>query len=84
MPDRSATAIARCLRNDLDELLGCFRYRSLAQPRRPSNADSAKVRRRTRPMGVVSDRTTASCSAVFTHENRNQGVSTPFLLTPTF
>ena len=31
MPDRSATAIARCLRNDLDELLGCLRYTSLAQ-----------------------------------------------------
>jgi len=45
-----------------------------------------EVRRRTRPMGVFSDRTSMDriLFAVFAHENRNQGVSTPFLLTQTF
>ncbi len=42
-----------------------------------------EARRRTRPMGVFADRTSIEriLFAVFTHENRNQGVSTPFLLT---
>ena len=42
-----------------------------------------EVRRRTRPMGVFSDRTSMDriLYAVFTHENRNQGVSNPLLLT---
>ncbi|MGA8709311.1 MAG: transposase [Steroidobacteraceae bacterium] len=44
-----------------------------------------EVRRRTRPMGVFSDRTSMDriLFAVFNHENRNQGVSTPLLLTQT-
>ena len=42
-----------------------------------------EVRRRTLPMGVFADKTSMEhiLFAVFTHENRNQGVSTPFLLT---
>ncbi len=42
-----------------------------------------EMRRRTRPMGVFADRTSIEriLFAVFTHENANQGVSTPFLLT---
>jgi transposase-like protein len=45
-----------------------------------------EVRRRTRPMGVFSDRTSMDriLFAVFNHENQNQGVSTPLLLTQTF
>jgi hypothetical protein len=45
-----------------------------------------EVRRRTRPTGVFSDRTSMDriLFAVFNHENRNQGVNTPFLLTQTF
>jgi putative transposase len=45
-----------------------------------------EVRRRTRPMGVFSDRTSMDriLVAVFNHENQNQGVSTPLLLTQTF
>jgi len=37
-------------------------------------------------MGVFSDRTSMDriLYAIFTHENRNQGVSTPFALTQTF
>ena len=42
-----------------------------------------EVRRRTRPMGTFQDRTSMDriLFAVFTHENKSQGVSTPFLLT---
>jgi putative transposase len=81
----------RCLRDDLDELLTCWRYRSLTERKkvRTTNAIERRfreVRRRTRPMGVFSDRTSMDriLFAVFNHENRNQGVSTPLLLTQTF
>jgi putative transposase len=81
------TAVA-CLRNDLDELLTCFRYKSEEQRRtvRTTNAIERRfreVRRRTRPMGTFQDRTSMDriLFAVFTHENKSQGVSTPFLLT---
>jgi putative transposase len=81
----------RCLRNDLDELLTCWRYKSRAERKkvRTTNAIERRfreVRRRTRPMGVFSDRTSMDriLFAVFNHENRNQGVSTPLLLTQTF
>ena len=42
-----------------------------------------EVRRRTRPMGVFSDRTSIEriLFAVFSDENRKQGAATPFLLT---
>ena len=42
-----------------------------------------EVRRRTRPMGVFSDRTSMDriLFAVFTHENSTQGVPTLFSLT---
>jgi putative transposase len=80
-----------CLRDDLDELLTCWRYKSLAQRKavRTTNAIERRfreVRRRTRPMGVFSDRTSMDriLFAVFNHENKNQGVSTPLLLTQTF
>ena len=80
-----------CLREDLDELLTCWRYKSLAERKkvRTTNAIERRfreVRRRTRPMGVFSDRTSIDriLFAVFNHENRNQGVSTPLLLTQTF
>jgi putative transposase len=81
-------AAVACLRNDLDELLTCFRYRSEAKRRavRTTNAVERRfreVRRRTRPMGTFQDRTSMDriLFAVFTHENKSQGVSTPFLLT---
>ena len=77
-----------CLRNDLDELLTCFRYKSEEQRRRceppmPSNDASAKSDDATRPMGTFQDKTSMDriLFAVFTHENKSQGVSTPFLLT---
>ncbi|MGH6958991.1 MAG: IS256 family transposase [Dongiaceae bacterium] len=80
-------AVAR-LRNDLDDLLTCWRYPTLAERKRVRTTNAIErrfreVRRRTRPMGVFSDRTSMDriLFAVFAHENRNQGVSTPFLLT---
>jgi putative transposase len=80
-----------CLRRDLDELLTCWQYKSLAERKkvRTTNAIERRfreVRRRTRPMGVFSDRTSMDriLFAVFHHENQNQGVSTPLLLTQTF
>jgi putative transposase len=85
--DQYPAAVA-CLRNDLDELLTCFRYKTEAQRRavRTTNAIERRfreVRRRTRPMGTFQDRTSMDriLFAVFTHENKSQGVSTPFLLT---
>jgi putative transposase len=85
--DKYPAAVA-CLRNDLDELLTCFRYKSDAERRavRTTNAVERRfreVRRRTRPMGTFQDKTSMDriLFAVFTHENKSQGVSTPFLLT---
>jgi len=85
--DKYPAAVA-CLRNDLDELLTCFRYKSQDQRRkvRTTNAIERRfreVRRRTRPMGTFQDRTSMDriLFAVFIHENKSQGVSTPFLLT---
>jgi len=42
-----------------------------------------EVRRRTRPMGTFQDKTSMDriLFAVFMHENRNQGLATPFALT---
>lgn len=77
-----------CLRTDLDELLTCFRYKSLKERRtvRTTNAIERRfreVRRRTRPMGTFQDKTSMDriLFAVFTHENKMQGLSTPFLVT---
>jgi len=85
--ERYPAAVA-CLRNDLDDLLTCFRYKTEAQRRavRTTNAIERRfreVRRRTRPMGVFQDKTSMDriLFAVFTHENKSQGVSAPFLLT---
>ena len=85
--ERYPAAVA-CLRNNLDELLTCFGYKSEDQRRkvRTTNAIERRfreVRRRTRPMGTFQDKTSMDriLFAVFTHENKSQGVSTPFLLT---
>jgi putative transposase len=80
-----------CLRADLDDLLTCFRCPSREQRKavRTTNAIERRfreVRRRTRPMGTFQDKTSMDriLFAVFTHENRNQGLATPFALTQTF
>ena len=81
-------AAVACLRNDLDELLTCFRYKTPARRKtvRTTNAIERRfreVRRRTRPMGTFQDITSMNriLFAVFTHENKSQGIATPFLLT---
>jgi putative transposase len=77
-----------CLRADLDDLLTCFRYATLAERRavRTTNAIERRfreVRRRTRPMGTFQDKTSMEriLFAVFMHENQSQGLATPFALT---
>jgi putative transposase len=80
-------AAARCLMKDLDELLAFFVFEDPEWRRkaRTTNAIERRfreVRRRTRPMGVFSDRTSIEriLFAVFSHENRNQGTASPFPL----
>ena len=77
-----------CLRNDLDDLLTCFRYATLAERKqvRTTNAIERRfreVRRRTQPMGTFQDRTSMDriLFAVFSHQNKCQGTATPFPLT---
>ena len=78
----------RCLVKDIEELLAFFYFRDPVWRRmaRTTNAIERRfreVRRRTRPMGVFSDRTSIEriLFAVFSHENQKQGAATPFLLT---
>jgi transposase-like protein len=80
-----------CLRTDLDELLTCWRDKSLTERKavRATNAIEQRfreVRRRTRPMDVFLDRTSMDriLSAAYNHENQSQGVGTPLLPTQTF
>jgi len=77
-----------CLRDDLDDLLTCFRYHTVEQRKavRTTNAIERRfreVRRRTRPMGVFQDRTSMDriLFAVFSYENSNQEVPSIFSLT---
>jgi putative transposase len=77
-----------CLRTDLADPLTRFRYPTLAERKavRTTNAIERRfreVRRRTRPMGTFQDKTSMEriLFAVFMHENRNQGLATPFALT---
>jgi transposase-like protein len=81
-------AAVRCLVQDLDALLEFLRFDDDAwrTATRTTNAIERRfreVRRRTRPMGVFSDRTSIDriLFAVFTYENQKQGTSAPFLLT---
>jgi transposase-like protein len=84
---RYPTAVA-CLRNDFDELLTCFHYKSEEQRRkiRTTNVIERRFpefRRRTWPIASFQDRTSMHriLFAVFTHQNKSQDVCTPFLLT---
>ena len=77
-----------CLRDDLDELLTFFIFQDKVWRKavRTTNAIERRfreVRRRTRPMGVFSDMTSMEriLFAVFSYENKQQGIATPFLLT---
>ena len=80
-----------CLRDDLDDRLTCWCYPTLAERKRVRTTNAIErrfreVRRRTRPMGVFSDRTSMEriLFAVFIRENQNQGLGTPLVLTQTF
>ena len=78
----------QCLRQDFDDLLSFFRFKdpSWRKAARTTNAIERRfreVRRRTRPMGVFSDKTSIEriLFAVFIRENKQQGIATPFPLT---
>ena len=73
-----------CPRNDLDDLLTRWRYKTLAKRKKLGTTNAMErrfreVRRRTRPMGVFQDRTSMDriLFAVFTHENSTQGDPLP-------
>jgi len=77
----------KCLKNDLDELLTCFQFKDAHYRKsiRTTNAIERvfkEVRRRTRPMGVFSDRTSMEriLYAVFTYENESEGVYPVFMV----
>ena len=82
-------AAVACLAGDLDELLvhlEVFRDHTWRKAARTTNAIErcfVEVRRRTRPMGVMADKT--SCErilyAVYMGINQSQGTATPFPLT---
>ena len=70
-----------CLRNDLDDLLTCFRYKNPDRRRqvRTTNAIERRFREvRRRTLGAFQDRTSMDriLFAIFIHENKQQGIST--------
>jgi transposase-like protein len=78
----------KCLRDDLEDLLTCFQFQDpdFRKAIRTTNAIERRfreVRRRTRPMGVFSNRTSVEriLYAVLMYENINQGVYPVFVLT---
>jgi putative transposase len=80
--------VVKSLQNDLEDLLQFYRFDNDAWRKmcRTTNAIERRfreVRRRTRPMGVFSDRTSMDriLYAIFTNENQNQETNAPFLLT---
>ena len=76
-----------CLQKDLPELLSFLQVKTELPPSvlRTTNAIERRfreVRRRSRPMGTFSDRTSMEriLYAIFTHENLKQTTAAPFLL----
>lgn len=85
---RRYPAAVRCLWQDIDDLLAFLVFEDPAwrKATRTTNAIERRfreVKRRTRPMGVFSDRTSMEriLFAVFSYENQKAGSSAPFLLT---
>lgn len=79
-----------CLQDDLEDLLTCFQFddAGFRKAIRTTNAIERRfreVRRRTRPMGVMADKTSMEriLYAVFMNENINAGVYPIFSLTQT-
>jgi len=88
VPGLSTRKAVSSLRNDLDDLLACFRCKTLAERKqvRTTNAIERRfreIRRRTRPMETFRDKTSMDriLCAVFIHENRSRGISAPVSLT---
>lgn len=80
--------VVKSLREDLEELLAFFRFTDPEWRKavRTTNAIERRfleVRRRTRPMGVMADRSSMEriLFAVFSYENQQEGVGPLFLLT---
>jgi transposase-like protein len=78
----------RCLFTDIEDLFTCFRFKdpSFRKSIRTTNHIERRfkeVRRRTRPMGVFSDRTSMDriLYAIFMYENKTEEVYPIFLLT---
>jgi transposase-like protein len=79
----------KCLRDDLDQLLTVFmvfknpKWRKAARTTNAIERRFREVKRRTRPMGVFSDRASIDriLFSVFSYENKHQGINTPFLMT---
>ncbi|MBI5562075.1 MAG: transposase, partial [Deltaproteobacteria bacterium] len=78
----------KCLRDDIDDLLAFFKFKDedWRKATRTTNAIERRfreVRRRTRPMGAFSGKTSIEriLFAVFTYENKKQGTAAPFLVT---
>ena len=68
-----------CLRNDLDDLLTCFRYKDPDQRRqvRTTNAIERRFREvRRRTLGAFQTSMDRILFAIFIHENKQQGSST--------
>jgi len=85
---RSYPKMVASLRADLDELLAFFTFKEPAWRKavRTTNAIERRfreVRRRTRPMGVMADRSSMEriLFAVFSYENQQQGATPLFALT---
>jgi len=77
-----------CLRYDLDELLQSLKlddpdWHKMSRTTNAIERRFREVRRRTRPMGVFSDKTSVEriLYAVFSHLNKEEGTGAPFLLT---
>ena len=78
----------KCLRDDLEDLLTCFQlsdsdFRKAIRTTNAIERRFREVRRRTRPMGVFSNKTSIEriLYAVFMYENINLGVYPVFVLT---
>ena len=85
--EESYPRAVRCLMKDIEELLNhyCFADPTWRRVARTTNAIERRfreVRRRTRPMGVFSDRMSIEriLYAIFSYANKGQGAATPFLL----
>jgi len=79
--------VIKSLQRDIDQLLEFFMFDKDSWRRSTRTTNNIErrfkeVRRRTRPMGAFSDRTSLDriLFAVFSHENKNQGIPTLFSL----